>query len=370
MTRESGIKPENPDGQNMVVIQKGSDIELIAEFTYTTDRKIKGCAHFPRVDRENEFILSDAIEKALPDFMQHPILHYQHTERPVGVLEKAEINNGALYVEGSIFDTSDTDDVWREITSTPSRINKFSIYGKRLHGSPECSVSPTVRTSPCITKAMVLYSISVVGPNAMNPDTYLVAKGGGSTPVAESEKEKEKEEKEEVEKSDEQPAPMQPELATSESNISSVLKRIGDLEKAVAGMNQQVPETSIDKGEDKEMEEDKKEEVVEKCNDTKMKKAEEPEKDLNVEVSKAETAEPAPEFIVKATLDGEMKKALDMIDTIQKAYDTLSKEHADLKSKVEKMEQFTIQKGGTVVLINDTGISNNPMLNNLKAVEG
>ena len=59
----------------------------------STDRQIYGRAHFPDLDREKELIVIEAIEKALPDFMKHPILHYQHSERPVGMVNKAYIKN-------------------------------------------------------------------------------------------------------------------------------------------------------------------------------------------------------------------------------------------------------------------------------------
>ena len=120
------------------------------------------------------------------------------------------------------------------------------------------------------------------------------------------------------------------------------------------------------------MAEDNKEETVEKCNDTKMKKAEEvvkaepevketPEKDANTET---------PDFITKAALDGEIKKALDQIETIQKAHDEMKKAHDELKAEVEKMKEFTIQKAGNVVVIQEQAKADNPMMGNFKAVEG
>lgn len=350
----------------MVVIQKGLDLELLAEFSFSTDRKIYGCAHFPEVDREKEFILSEAIEKALPNFMQHPILHYQHTERPVGTLTKAEIRDGALYVEGSIFDTSDTDDVWHEIES--GAINKFSIFGKRVKGTPECSISPVIRSTPCVTKAMVLYSISVVGDNAMNESTFLnVAKGGSM----EEDKEKD-EKKEEVEKSDTEEVEEKPTLEKSESNISSVLERLGNVEGILSRLvesDKQV-HSEMGKGEEEDMADSKKEEeTVEKCNDTKMKKAEEPVVKAEEPVSTEKKEEEAPAFITKAALDDEIKKALDKFDTIQKAYSDLKKEHDELKGEVEKIKEFTIQKAGNVVFITGKD-TDNPMISNLKAVEG
>lgn len=341
----------------MVVLQKGNELELLTKLKYTTDRKIYGCAHFPEVDREKELILSEAIEKGLPDFMEHPILHYQHTERPVGVINKAEIGeDGALLLEGSIFDTPDTDDVWDEIVS--GGLNKFSVFGKRIKGSQECALSPIVRSTPCVTKAMVIYSISVVGDNAMNQNTFLkVAKGGNSMPE-EEEKKKEEGKDEDVEKGDAEQE--MPTLAHSESNISSVLERIGNLEKAFEEMKQMPePTEEIGKGEDEEetMEEKKEDKEVEKCSD--VKKADEATPEVKEEAIEA----PVTDFITKATFNDEIKKALVQIDTIQKAYN-------DLKERVDKMEEFAIQKGGNIVFIKEDGATDNPMIDNLKAVEG
>jgi len=135
MTQEDGINQENCavqstyPHQSMEVIQKGRELQLKVDFTIDTERKIRGCAHFPTIDKERELILSDAISKALPDFMKHPILHYRHTERPVGTVTKAYIDNdGAFHIEGSIYDTPDTDDVWEQVKK--GELNKFSIYGK------------------------------------------------------------------------------------------------------------------------------------------------------------------------------------------------------------------------------------------------
>lgn len=356
---EVRLKPSK--SEDLTLIQKGNHLQVLAEFTFDTDRKIKGCAHFPAVDRENELILSDAIRKALPQYMQHPILHVQHTERPVGTLTKAEIDaEGALQIEGTIFDTPDTNDVWADIQK--GILNKFSIFGRRDSGSYECALSPDQRTSPCVTKALTLFSISIVGENAMNTRTFLeVAKGmkGDTT-------EDTTEDKEDVEKC----APAckkSDDLIHEPSNTSQMLGRIDGVEKANGEFGDRlakIEETlsqlvesdkkvhdTMDKAEDEELTEEKKEEVVEKA----------------APVEKP--AEPAPEYIVKASLDSEIKKA---VDEVKKAYDekfaSIEKAHADLSKVVESMKKETIEKGGHVVIIKKEALDANPKMGHLDMI--
>ena len=313
------------------------------------------------MDRENELILTDAIRKALPQYMAHPILHLQHTERPVGTVTKAEIDaEGALQIEGSIFETPDTDDVWTDIQK--GILNKFSIYGKRDDGTFECKLSPESRNSPCVTKALTLFSISLVGENAMNEKTYLnVAKAGDNT---------ESEEKE-VEKCN-YPDKKADDLIHEPSNISSVMSRMDGFEKAgeeVGGRLAKIEETlsqlvesdkqvhsEMGKAEDDKLtEKDEKEEKVEKAK-------------VDSEKTSEGTSE-KPEFIQKATMESEIKKA---VDEVRKAYDekfsTIEKAHTELKETVEKMKKETIEKGGHVVVISKEQVDSNSKLNQLDMI--
>lgn len=141
-------------------------------------RKIWGVASTEARDREKEIISETAITKALADFMALPIIHWYHTERPVGWVEKSQYGNvkeivkamgidtslenlpaRGLVVKGEIKNTPDTDDVWNAIEK--GLVDEWSICGTRRAGSPECDIPPHKRTSPCITKAMHLWSISL-----------------------------------------------------------------------------------------------------------------------------------------------------------------------------------------------------------------
>jgi len=270
--------------------------------------------------------------------MKHPILHHQHTERPIGTITKAEIKDNALYIEGSIYDTPDTDDVWEEIQT--GRLNKFSIYARRLKGTPACRVSPESRTSPCVTKALTLFSISAVGNNAINQATFLevikALRGDDVTDMVEDVIEKAEVESEE-----------ESTLLKAETNVSGILERLGTLEEMTKGIPDFIEKCSgyFAKSEEPQ------EEDVEKCSMTKAEPVEEP-----AEIVKAVEQE---DVITKA-----------QFDDIRKAFD---EKIASLEAKIAKMENETIQKGGVVVInpkeIGDASSQGlNPMMLNAKAL--
>jgi len=151
---------------------RGSEDPLFTfKLQHSTDgksRKIRGVASTPTQDRDKEVIAEGAITKALEDFMALPIIHYYHSERPIGWVTKARYGDvtlpdgrqtRGLEVEGEIKNTPDTDDVWNGIVK--GDIDEWSIFGTRRSGSRECDIPADKRTSPCITKAMYLWSISL-----------------------------------------------------------------------------------------------------------------------------------------------------------------------------------------------------------------
>jgi len=368
MTRELGTDPANPaENKTCHLIQKGGVLQLVADFSIQSDRKIYGVAHVPVIDRENEIILADAIRKALPEYMKLPILHVQHTERPVGTVTKAFVDeSGKLHIYADIKDTEDTNDVWSDIES--GELNKFSIFGKRDDASPECALAPTQRISPCVTKALTLFSISVVGDNAMNQDTFLrVAKAYNERSDGMSEEEEKKKDEDEVEKchdlkkddgteddkkkEDEVEKSDVPELNHEPTNISAIMGRLDGIEKSVATLYEMA--SPVEKSED---EEDDKVDEKEKKEEEKVEKAVPPVEDVPKDEKKEQ-----PDYVVKAALDGYVTKA--ELGTIQKAFD-------ELKAKVEKMENETIEKGGHVVFISKAALEENPQIDNLSAIEG
>lgn len=140
-------------------------------------RKIWGVCSTEAPDREMEIITEEAIQKALKDFMVLPIIHYFHSEHPIGWISKAKygpvlpillefgivpegpVPERGLVVIGEVKNTPDCEKVWNGIVK--GLISEWSIAGTRTSGSPECSIPATMRSRPCITKAMNLWSISI-----------------------------------------------------------------------------------------------------------------------------------------------------------------------------------------------------------------
>lgn len=151
---------------------------------------ISGIANSPIPDRENELISAEAMEAAIPAFMKLPFLHIDHTERPAGAITSCRVLKagdpvlspnhrdfdsrakvGDTFFKAYIPDDGDCDDIWDKIEN--GEYNKISIYGVRTLASKECKLRPHERVSPCITKAIRLWSFSLVGDNAINPESYI-----------------------------------------------------------------------------------------------------------------------------------------------------------------------------------------------------
>jgi len=370
-SRTSKTSTPSQKKQRKFQILKAEPLEFDIDFKVASDYKIQGVASTPDVDRQREKILLDAFREAIPLFMKAPFLHVHHTERPVGVVTKAEITDNGLEIEANIFDHCT--DIWELILE--KSLNKFSIYGVRKAGTFECKLPVNQRTSPCITKAIELWSISVVGNNAVNPNSYLdivksyadfykndeiliktedtnsnlVHTVTDGTHMDEEEKKKKESEEEKAEGSvdDEQAKQavtddkdMGLELIKEPTNVSSIMDEIQSMKETLGKLVESDAKVhaTMDKGEeDMEDKDKKKEEEVEKCND--MKKAEEPDK-------KEETVAPV-EYIQKADLET-IQKAV--IDTITKAFD---ERITKMETTIEEMKKETIQKGGNVVVLMD-----------------
>ena len=327
------------------------DFTILDEST----RMIEGIATAPVMDREKEIILSEAIQKALPDYLKLPVLHYNHTERPIGMVTEARIvESGGLYVKAFIKDTKDADDVWERITK--GEINAFSIYGRRRQGSSECKLHPNSRTSPCITKSIYLDSITLCGDNKVNPATHFniiksiieenintkelnimasdelkseddISKGCGVKPPIEK-METESEEDEKTESIEE--------LIEEVSALKEIVNKLVESDKKV--------HNTMEKG---EMESN--EQLVDE--NIKVKGEE-----LTAPVTKAEIVE-SPEVFSKADVIQEISKAT---TEIYKAFEAKINE---LKSELETVKNETIMKGGNVVVIKGDEVKEAPLSN-------
>lgn len=360
-------------------IEKSNNFSFNLELDPSTKRKIKGVAHFEKADRENEIILIEAFTHAAVDFMKHPILHLNHTERPVGFFTKAEVIGNAFHVEADIFDTADTDDVWEQVQK--GVYNKFSVFGRRKVASSECKLLPFQRTSPCITKAIALWSISLVGDNAVNTDTYVdlvkafsvekqdkLIKCDGQNlntmadPLINT---LEKCNEGDLHKSDDDP------LAKDGRNISSILERIIGMETILNRLVESDAKVHAGMGDNMAKADEGTEQVAHP--EQPIQKAEEvaPTEQEKIEIfTKAQVEEliaGKEELFKKAfmeTVSSELKKAFD-------------EKFTAIETRIAKVENETIIKGGQVVVVQadlekplGTPLVMNERLSNLNALYG
>jgi hypothetical protein len=139
---------------------------------------VTGCASVPEPDDENEIVTKEAIETALPDFMQLSILHLDHSERPVGPITESWFEDDKFMIRGPIKPTDDCTDVRIRIKS--GELSQFSIFGRRISGTPSCRLNPSQRSETCKTTRLFLDSVSICPKgNAINGNSYLEHNGGG-----------------------------------------------------------------------------------------------------------------------------------------------------------------------------------------------
>lgn len=140
-------------------------------------RKVTGTFHVPKVDKDQELITKEAMDKAIPNFMHLPIMHDFHKERVLGVITKVWEQDGVYHYDAVIKNTHDVDDAWTKMQK--GEYDHVSIYGSRLKGNTNCQLDPALRTSPCISEEIRLDSISACDINARNDGTELkLAKSG------------------------------------------------------------------------------------------------------------------------------------------------------------------------------------------------
>lgn len=210
-----------------------------------SDRVISGIATSPIYDRENEKITQEAIQKALAYYMEIPTLTLNHTERPVGIVTKAEFDDsGRLLVEARIGKSVACDDVWTLIKS--GVLNSFSIFGRRIES--DCKGDGRA----CVTKGLFLDSITICSVPC-NPEAKFVVKGDTM-----SEEVKDVVPEVTLEKSDNDTDIKDDVLAGKLDEITSVIKALGD---TTTTLNAKLDALTVAKSEEKDdKEEEKKEE--------------------------------------------------------------------------------------------------------------
>jgi hypothetical protein len=360
---------------------------------------ISGIASSPIPDKENELITSKAMEEAIPAFMQLPILHVDHTERPIGTITEcrvlksgdpiltphhveydSEAKLGDTFFKAVIPEDGDTDDIWNSVVAG-SR-NKISIYGVRTSASPECKIPSYQRVSPCITKAIRLWSFSLVGDNAINPASYIKIAKSHSPKVC-SEFVQKTQELIKAAYPEHNMAPIvdqqlgdagvtetdesvvtKSELNSVTADVTLVKSEVAEVKSGIGQILEYLKKAdkkheASETAEEEEVEEeakDKSKGKIEKCSDGTVKKASDTDY-----ITKA-TLEPVLDLLVKAKVD------LAIAD-IKKAYDG---QIAEMKRTIEAFGDETIKKGGQTVILSDSGAPigdvDNSFISNLNAL--
>lgn len=308
--------------------------------------------------------------------MKFPILHTDHNERPVGAVDECRVLKsgdsvldqthpdydpdariGDTYFKAHIREDADCDDVWEKVQKGVYK--KISIFGVRTHASSECSLHPTQRASPCITKGIRLWSFSLVGDNAINPNSYIkIAKSFSEDLCSEFQ-----EKTSELIKAAFPDSNMAPDSDQTVQGAGTTTAEVTNTEGVVtkSELDPVIQDVVLIKGEMADvktgiagiMEYLKKGEAITTPPATETPAASE-------YITKA-TLEPVLDLIIKAKVEV-------AVSEIKKAYDA---QFAEMQKKLDAYSNETILKGGHMVMITQDGSKvgeYNPMMANFDAL--
>ncbi len=140
-------------------------------------RIIAGYASVEVVDRDGEIVKREALEKALAEYMENPIIRWMHKEEPIGKVLNAYVDDKGLFVEAYITDkTPEGKKAWGLIED--GIVKAFSIGGSVLN--KEYKTLEDGKSVGVITD-LTLREISVVDIPA-NPKSFfeIMVKMAGS----------------------------------------------------------------------------------------------------------------------------------------------------------------------------------------------
>lgn len=116
---------------------------------------IKGYANTVDKDRVGDVVLPKAFEKTLKEYLDNPVILYQHNwDLVIGKCVKAEITDTGLYIEAEISQAKDVEDVRTKIAE--GSLKTFSI------GYNELDADYDEANSCNVVKELELMEISVV----------------------------------------------------------------------------------------------------------------------------------------------------------------------------------------------------------------
>ena len=87
------------------------------------ERMVYGFASTPDLDTDGEIIKTEALEKALPDYLQFPTIREMHQAKAIGTTKQADISKEGLYIGAKIV----SDDAWKLVKEGVYKA--FSIGG-------------------------------------------------------------------------------------------------------------------------------------------------------------------------------------------------------------------------------------------------
>jgi HK97 family phage prohead protease len=116
---------------------------------------VEGFASTTDLDSQDHTITKEAIEQGANSLQQYTTLLFNHDpNRPIGHIEKAEAQDGKLFIK-AIIDPSEPI-IWKKIQE--GTLSKFSVFGKILDAEEGELESKSV----LVIKSMELYEVSVV----------------------------------------------------------------------------------------------------------------------------------------------------------------------------------------------------------------
>ena len=135
------------------------------------DRIMETYISAPIIDKQNDLIPTDTMEKAMDFYMKYGIYAYQHDELPIGLPLAYKVEDGKVKVRYGIHNQMEMhDNVWDEIKDMGTK-GASSIRGETLHQDMVCPED----AKSCFNKIndLGLWSVSWVGDNPANVEASV-----------------------------------------------------------------------------------------------------------------------------------------------------------------------------------------------------
>jgi hypothetical protein len=135
------------------------------------DRIMETYINAPIIDKQNDLIPTNVMEKAMDFYMKYGIYSYQHDELPIGLPLAYKVEDGKVKVRYGIHNQMEMhDNVWDEIKDMGTK-GASSIRGETLQQDMVCPEG----ANSCFNKIndLGLWSVSWVGDNPANVEASV-----------------------------------------------------------------------------------------------------------------------------------------------------------------------------------------------------